>query len=110
VGVLEIYVRRGPLFHDRKWYSGFTLASVSLHLPLVDGQPPEKTGLLRPVFDWMERSSYQMIKVENVISPRMLDIVLRNGWMELPAMGELSDVRSYAKVRPGAQGGTERPI
>jgi hypothetical protein len=51
-----------------------------------------------------------MIKVENVISPRMLDIVLRNGWMELPAMGELSDVRSYAKGRPGAQGGTERPI
>lgn len=54
--------------------NGITLANITIH------PRAQNKGLFREVVRWMERQNVDVLRVENVITPRMEAILRKHGW------------------------------
>jgi hypothetical protein len=95
---IAAYVRRGPLYFGGLYWDGMTLANISVR----DTQEAEKTGHAAPVLSWMSNiCPAPLLMVDQILSPRLEDILKRRGWCFVYCLGHPVAYRLRADLGKG---------
>lgn len=73
-GPVQVYLRKTPFAFRGQARQGITVANISVNLN------QQRQGWCRTVLEWAARQDVEMIRVENVITPRMRHILETQGW------------------------------
>lgn len=75
VGPLKFYLRKGPVFvSEVRYNSALTIASIEVR------SSHQKMGFCRELFLAAEKQNADILTVESVLSCRMENILVANGW------------------------------